>query len=81
MIPNQIDEKKEYKNYYRNNFRRLTNFLFFCCVAILIFIIAILYNYFTMPEPYYYVTSSNGELTQLMPVPKGTGLIDRGNTR
>ncbi len=81
MIPSQIDELKEHKNYYRNNFRRLSNFLFFCSFIILFLIMIILYYFFTMPEPYYYATSSDGELTQLMDVPKGTGLINRGNTQ
>lgn len=80
MIANQLDEIKQQKNYYRNNLRHLITFLLFCCVAIILFVSIILYEFFTMPESYYYATCSNGQLTQLLAVPRGTGLIIHSNT-
>lgn len=81
MIAEQLQEIKSQKNYYRDNFRRLVNFLFFCCFLILIIITAIFYEFFTEPEPYYYATCSDGQLVQLLNVPRGTGLIIRSNTQ
>lgn len=81
MIANQLDEIKQQKNYYRDNLRRAVAFLFFWCFVIILLITLILYEFFTQPEPYYYATSSDGRLVQLLVVPKNTGLIIRSNTQ
>lgn len=77
MISEQLDAKKMRKNYYRNNFRKMVMVLMFFLVVIIFLILLNLYRFFTLPEPYYYATSSDGTLTQLLTVPRGTGLVER----
>lgn len=81
MISEQLDLLKQQKNYYRNNFRRFVRFLLIGIFIILGLIGVILFKFFTLPTPYYYATSFDGQLTQLMPVSRGTGLIDREHTQ
>lgn len=81
MITEQLHQIRQQKNYYSENLRKMVKFLYFSCFVILLLIVAILYEFFTNPEPYYYATSSDGQLTQLLAVPKGTGLIIRGGTQ
>lgn len=81
MITEQLYLIRQQKNYYCENLRRMVKFLYYSCFVILLLIGAILYEFFTNPEPYYYATSSDGQLTQLLAVPRGTGLIIPSNTQ
>lgn len=81
MIAEQLNLLKQQKNYYRNNFRRIVRFLLISLFVIVGLIGVLVFKFFTMSSPYYYATSSDGQLTQLMPVPPGTGLIDREHTQ
>lgn len=54
--------------------------LLFAMFIIVVLIGLITYRYVTRPAFYYYTTSSDGRITQLMPVPRGTGLLDPENS-
>ncbi len=77
MISRELEARKNHKNYYQKNLKSVTNLLFVCTLVMLILIVVILYKFFTLPEPYYYSTSTAGQLFELTPVPKGTGLVAR----
>lgn len=77
MISDQLEATKRHKNYYRNNLRKMVNALMFLTLIVLFLTILILYRFFTLPAPYYYATASNGQLTQLLTVPKNTGLVQQ----
>ena len=77
MISEQLEATKRHKSYYRNNMRKMISVLMFFTLIVFFLTIFILYRFFTLPEPYYYATASDGQLTQLITVPRGTGLVER----
>lgn len=79
MISDQLEATKNHKNYYRNNLRKMVNVLMYLTLIILCLTIFILYRFFTLPDPYFYATASDGQLTQLLTVPKNTGLIEQNS--
>jgi len=80
MSSNVIDDIKNSKNFYRNCLHRATTALLIALVIIFVLLGLILYKYFTRPVSYYYATSSDGALTQLLAQPRGTGLVDPENS-
>jgi len=80
MIENRLDHIKNRKNFYRNNLRWAVVMLLFAIMIILCAASFISYQYLTRPAPYYYATSSDGQITQLMAVPRGSGLLDPENS-
>lgn len=80
MIGPSLDEIKNRKNFYRNNFRRAGMMLWFATIVIFVLTVIIIYQDIRKPAPYYYATSSDGRITQLIPVPRGTGLLDPENS-
>jgi len=80
MIGNRLDEIKSRKNFYRNSLRKAAMLLLFSMMIVLVLSGLIIYRYLTRPAPYFYATSSDGQITQLMPVPRGTGLLDPENS-
>jgi len=80
MSSNVLDDIKSGKNFYSDCLHRATTALFITMIIIVILIGLILYKGFTLPKPYFYATSYDGTITQLLPVPRGTGLVDPENS-
>lgn len=76
MIGNRLHGVQTQKGYYQMQLRRFINLLFVCMISIIIGVVALMYLYFTTPESYFYTTSTDGQLSQILPVPRGTGLRD-----
>ena len=74
MASHVLDQIKSRKNYYRDNYRRLSKYLFFCFALIFILIMLIVYFVLSRGEPTYYASSSDGGLIELEAVNPGTGI-------
>ncbi|MEM1243237.1 MAG: hypothetical protein AAGG80_00280 [Pseudomonadota bacterium] len=76
-----IDEVKSHKHFYRDNFRRGVKLLFWLLILMLVLIVVTFYLFTTWPEADYYATSTDGKLVRILPVARGTGLVDPEDQR
>ena len=56
-------------HFYRNNFRRLLNFLFVLIAIAYLLIGLVVYQHLTRPVSQYFVTTSDGRLVEIQPAP------------
>lgn len=59
----------EQSQFYRNNFRRLLRFMFVLILLAYGLLGLIIYQHYTRPPAQYFVTTSDGQLTEISPVP------------
>jgi intracellular multiplication protein IcmL len=68
MTDTALEEARERKNYYRDNYRRVVALLVLLITINLILAVIIYYQATTIPDPNYFATSEDGQITALYPV-------------
>ena len=63
-----IDEVKQQKNFYRNNFHRVVNSLFWVMGFMLVLLLGVIFKVLVVPETSFYATNSVGFITPLNPL-------------
>lgn len=59
----------EQSQFYRNNFRRLLSLMVVLILLAYALLGLIIYQHYTRPPAQYFVTTSDGQLTEISPVP------------
>lgn len=80
MSSDVIDVVRQRKNFYRDNYRRALQALFFCLIVIVGLIIAIFLVRFTQPKTTFYATSSDGGLAPIQSTKWGARIIQPSQT-
>lgn len=70
MPIDRADLVAERSQFYRNNFRRLVNVSLVLALLIFLLLAVIFYQYFTRAPAKYFVTTSDGRLIEINPIPK-----------
>lgn len=63
-----INEVKQQKNFYRNNFRRVVNSLFWTMLFMLVLVVSVIFKVLVVPDASFYATNSASFITLLTPL-------------